>query len=106
MRGLEVIENMARPERFELPTFWFVGGFQAPQQTTAVDNSQRNQQKTRAVFGWRRTVLYLVHGQLHGQFSSGSLPGLASLILQPYASVEEADESFLKRTLLDPWDDA
>jgi hypothetical protein len=40
----------------------------AIQQTTATNNSQRNQQKTRAALGSRRTALYPVHGQSHGQF--------------------------------------
>jgi hypothetical protein len=35
---------------------------------TAADNTQRNQRRTRTHLGWRRTVLYPVHGQSHGQF--------------------------------------
>jgi hypothetical protein len=58
---------VARPERLELPTFWFVGGFCALQQTTLADNTQRNQRETPVDLGSRRTVLYPVHGQLHGQ---------------------------------------
>src|SRR5215468_8370469 len=60
--------EVARPERFELPAFWFVGGFRPLQQTTASDKGQENQQKALAAFGWRRTVLYPVHGHLHGHF--------------------------------------
>src|SRR5215472_13460001 len=40
--------------------------------------------KTISRFRLPRTVLYAVHGQSHGQFSSGSL--LAILLLQPFES--------------------
>jgi hypothetical protein len=66
---------MARPERFELPTFWFVGGKSALQQTTAADNSQRNQQEAHTAFGCFRLVLYPVHGKLHGKFKPYSVTG-------------------------------
>jgi hypothetical protein len=62
--------SMVRPGGFELPTFWFVGGNCALQGTTAANNTQRNQRKAPKVLGWRKTVLYPVHGQLHGQFCS------------------------------------
>ena len=60
--------KVVRPGGFELPTFWFVGGKSTRQQTTAANNTQRNQRKARLVFGSRRMVSYPVHGQLHGQF--------------------------------------
>ena len=58
--------KVARPERFELPTFWFVGGIFALQQTTPAYKSQRNQQKQSCAFGWFRLALYPVHVHLHG----------------------------------------
>ena len=62
---------MARPERFELPTFWFVGGNRATQQTTRAYSNQRNQQETQFPFGWYRTVLYPVHGNFTETFGRG-----------------------------------
>jgi hypothetical protein len=53
---------------FELPTFWFVAGKDARRQTTPGDKSQRNQQITQMTFCSFWTVLYPVHGKLHGQF--------------------------------------
>src|SRR6516164_7875303 len=50
-----------RPERFELPTFWFVGRFCARQQTTPAYRNQQNQRRTRFPFGWFRLLLYTVH---------------------------------------------
>src|SRR5215469_344596 len=70
MRRLQVIENMARPERFELPTFWFVGGIFALQETTPAYKSQRNQQKQSRAFGRFRLALYRVHGHLRGHFGN------------------------------------
>jgi hypothetical protein len=64
-----------RPGEFELPTFWFVGGNYAPRRTTAADNTQRNQRKTRTHFGWRRLVLYPVHGHSHRQFGPQAAAG-------------------------------
>ncbi len=61
---------MVRPGGFELPTFWFEVRFQRRQQTKANDKHLKNQRKTLSVFGWRRTVLYLFHGQLHGQINT------------------------------------
>jgi hypothetical protein len=55
-----------RPERFELSTFWFVGGNSALQGTTATDNSQQNQRKQSRALGWFRLVLYTVHGNFCG----------------------------------------
>ena len=68
-----------RPERFELPAFWFAGESQALQQTTAANKSQRNQQKALAAFGWRRTLLYPAHGQIHGQFRRRELNHLPEI---------------------------
>ena len=65
-------DSSLRPERFELPTFWFVGGIFALQETTPAYKSQRNQQKQSRAFGWFRLALYPVHGQLHGQFAQYS----------------------------------
>src|SRR6516164_10243543 len=62
-------EEVARPGRFELPTFWFVGRKSTLQQTTTADKSQRNQQKQPLAFGWFRLALYPIHGHLHGHFS-------------------------------------
>jgi hypothetical protein len=52
----------------EPTTFGLKVGNCALQQTTATGNTQRNQRKAPIAFGSRRTVLYRVHGQLHGQF--------------------------------------
>ena len=60
--------EVARPERFELPTFWFVGGICDTRQHTPYNKNQRTQRKSRSAFVWFRLVLYPVHGQLHGQF--------------------------------------
>jgi len=65
---------MARPERLELPTFWFVGGFSHTRQHTPSYRNQENQQNTRRVLGWRRLTLYPVHGQSHGQFRPNHAP--------------------------------
>ena len=66
-------EKVVRPGGFELPTFWFVGGFCALHRTTTADKAQRNQRKARPAFGSFRLALYPVHGQSHGQFLSSFL---------------------------------
>ncbi len=81
------IERVVRPGGFELPTFWFVGGNCALHGTTAAYNTQRNPRKTQLAFGWRMTVLYPVHGQLHGQFA-----------LQQFQQAEHQFERQLKET--------
>jgi hypothetical protein len=68
-----------RPERFELPTFWFVGGLRTTQQPKATDSNQRNQQKAPSAFGWFRLVLYPVHGKSHGKFVHRSTKRLCGL---------------------------
>jgi len=71
-----ILGEMAHPERFGLPAFWFVGGSQALQQTTAADESERNQQQANPGFGWCRTLLY---GQLHGRFRRRELSHLPEI---------------------------
>ena len=66
---MQVIEKMVRPERFELPTFWFVGGICATRQHTRYNKNQRNQREKGIALGWRRLALYPVHGKLHGKFA-------------------------------------
>ena len=63
-----ILGEVARPERFELPAFWFVGRFQAVQRTTPTERNQQNQRKMPCAFGSCCTVLYSVHGHLHGHF--------------------------------------
>jgi hypothetical protein len=41
---------MVRPGGFELPTFWFVGGFLALQQTTPAYRDLKNLRKASAAF--------------------------------------------------------
>jgi len=60
---------VVRPGGLELPTFWFVGGKRATQQTTPAYRDQRNQRKAVTAVGWFRLLLYPVHGQSHGQFT-------------------------------------
>ena len=60
--------RVARPERFELPTFWFVGGFRTTRQHTQYNKSQRNQRRTATRVGPFWLALYPVHGKLHGKF--------------------------------------
>jgi len=60
--------GVARPEGFEPPAFWFVGGICDTEETTPTYKSQRNQQKQSRAFGWFRLGLYPVHGHLHGHF--------------------------------------
>jgi hypothetical protein len=62
-------ERFERPERFELPTFWFVGGLWALRGSTAANNTQRNQRKAPWDLGSHWTALYPVRGQSHGQFA-------------------------------------
>ena len=60
--------GVARPEGFEPPAFWFVGGICDTEETTPTYKSQRNQQKQSRAFGWFRLGLYPVHGHLRGHF--------------------------------------
>ena len=57
---------MAPRARFERAALRLTAVLCAP---TAASKSQRNQQKASRHFGWRRAVLYPVHGQLHGHSS-------------------------------------
>jgi len=80
---------MARPERFELPTFWFVGGNRVTRGTTPAYKSLKNQQKTHPAFGWFRMALYPVHGQLHGQngmLYNDSSPDCSQLLRRAFSS--------------------
>jgi hypothetical protein len=73
--------EMARPAGLEPAALWFEVRFQRRQQTKANDKHLKNQRKTLSVFGWRRTVLYPVHGQLHGQICGpfGSLRDMSQI---------------------------
>jgi len=50
-------KGMARPERFELPTFWFVGGFCATRQPKPAYKNQQNQRENGIALGSSRLVL-------------------------------------------------
>jgi hypothetical protein len=54
---------MVRPERFELPTFWFVGGFGAQSHARLNDNYQENQRNATRVVGLIWVTLAPVRGQ-------------------------------------------
>jgi hypothetical protein len=63
---------MARPEGLEPPALWFEVGFQRRQQTRANEKHPKNQREALFLFGWRRTVLYPVHGQYTDKGVAGS----------------------------------
>jgi hypothetical protein len=56
----------------EPTTFGLKVGNCARKQTTAADNTQRNQRKAPLALGPRWTISYPVHGQLHGHFRTTS----------------------------------
>jgi hypothetical protein len=55
--------RMVRPERFELPTFWFVARFCAPRQTKPTNKVQRNTRKVLSSVGSFCLDLSDVYGQ-------------------------------------------
>jgi hypothetical protein len=54
---------MARPERFELPTFWFVGKNIFQSHTTAVNYAQANSAQTLIAIGPFWPLSAYLHGQ-------------------------------------------
>src|SRR5271157_2033781 len=54
---------MVRPERFELPTFWFVGGIRTPRRATTTGKYQENQRIVLLFVGSFRLLSAPVHGQ-------------------------------------------
>src|SRR5271167_981970 len=54
---------MARPERFELPTFWFVAEFHPLYPTTPTNQTQRNNKRSLQVFPSFWPVSVALHGQ-------------------------------------------
>ncbi len=52
-----------RPERFELPTFWFVGQFSSPRQTKPASPVQRNKRNPASLVAPFCFGLSPVHGQ-------------------------------------------
>jgi len=53
---------MARPERFELPAFWFVAQFLQLHPTTPTNYNQQNNRKGRRRFGSFGLLSAAVHG--------------------------------------------
>ena len=96
---------MARPERFELPAFWFVGGFRPLQQTTASDKGQENQQKALAAFGGRfvpssRTLTRTLWQTANEQLTVEKQPDDHSII--DTESCDDDSESILAHGLIKP----
>jgi hypothetical protein len=56
---------MVRPERFELPAFWFVAKFDPLHPTTPANQTQRNNKKRLLLFA----SLWPVSVALHGHFT-------------------------------------
>ncbi len=85
----------------ELATFWFVGGFCKLHETTAADNTQRNQRKAALDFGSRWTVSYPVHG--HFQRERLRLLGLFAdaprILTKPRCLMTVRTGVFFNRTL-------
>jgi len=79
-------DGMARPERFELPTFWFVVGIWTQRQASTANNYQENQHSRGAVLGRFRLLLAVVNGQkadrreyIRARFQHRSFAGKATV---------------------------
>ena len=62
-------KRMARPERFELPTFWFVAEFHPLHPTRLTNQAQQNNRKRCCGFAPFWLALAAVHGHFHGQWA-------------------------------------
>ena len=72
--GPAPVYPIARPERFELPTFWFVAEFHPLHPTTPANQDQQNNRKRCCGFAPFWLALAAVHGHFHGQWGdSGGL---------------------------------
>src|ERR1039458_2095347 len=61
---------MARPERFELPAFWFVAEFHLLHPTTPTNQPQRNNRERCCGVAPFWLALAALHGHFHGQWEA------------------------------------